>query len=95
MRPNARSLSATIALGVGTAGDVPAVWLFGRSSMESAGNLPFFSLYETVVSSVFGKQFAKSQPISGSLIEELISLIMVSTASEVNFLSFRSGRFDS
>src|ERR1700722_11086935 len=39
-RPRARSLSATIALGVGKFVALPAVWSFGRYRMLNAGQKP-------------------------------------------------------
>src|SRR3954469_18339712 len=41
--PSARSLSATIARGVGDPGRVPFVWSAGRNRYTRFGNVPFFS----------------------------------------------------
>ena len=40
MRPKARSLSATVAAGVGEPGLVPLVWSLGRQMIVSCGNSP-------------------------------------------------------
>src|SRR5262245_43725494 len=41
--PSARSLSATIARGVGESGRVPLVWSAGKNRYTRFGNSPFFS----------------------------------------------------
>ena len=68
MRPTAKSLSATIARGVGNFGFIPDVWSLGNDIIIRFGNFPFgsvsaaFSSFKNASARIWSLTDVSSQP---------------------------------